>query len=164
MLCIFFFILSDILPTHCPFPICHGIWHCMGMVILSTDFHRFMECVGFSALWYYPIVVFIPLWGLIRLLSVFPTTDIILPLWGKTKWVMCEFFHQYHVPLCHGIVGTRKPSPRTFIGQWVGGTYPTLCIVGYGGVCLFVGIVFYLFAYIIIIQDGGGKSNEKNMF
>ena len=75
---------------------------------------------------------------------------------------MCEFFHQYHVPLRHGIVGTRKPSPRTFIGQWVGGTYPTLCIVGYG-VCLFVGIVV-LFAYIIIIQDGGGKSNEKICF
>lgn len=88
------------------------------------------------------IVVFIPLWGLIRLLSDFPTTDIILPLWGKTKWVMCEFFHQYHVPLCHGIVGTRKPSPRTFIGQWAGGTYPTLCIVGYGGmsVCRHCGL------------------------
>lgn len=57
---------------------------------------------------------------------------------------MCEFFHQYHVPLCHGIVGTRKPSPRTFIGQWAGEAYPTLCIVGYGGVCLFVGIVFCL--------------------
>ena len=56
---------------------------------------------------------------------------------------MCEFFHQYHVPLRHGIVGTRKPSPRTFIGQWAGEAYPTLCIVGMG-VCLFVGIVFYL--------------------
>lgn len=76
---------------------------------------------------------------------------------------MCEFFHQYHAPLCHGIVGTRKPSPRTFIGQWAGEAYPTLCIVGYGGVCLFVGIVV-LFAYIIIIQDGGGKSNEKICF
>ena len=76
---------------------------------------------------------------------------------------MCEFFHQYHVPLRHGIVGTRKPSPRTFIGQWAGEAYPTLHHVGYG-VCLFVGIVVYLFAYIIIIQDGGGKSNEKICF
>lgn len=133
-----FFILSDILPTHCPFPICHGAWHCRDMVILSTDFHRFMECG-----WVFRIVVFVPLRGLIRLLSGFPTTDIILPLWGKTKWVMCEFFHQYHVPLCHGIVGTRKPSPRTFIGQWAGGAYPTLCIVGMV-VCLFIGIVSHL--------------------
>ena len=120
-----------IFSTHCPFPICHGAWHCRGMVILSTDFHRFMECVGFSALRY----GIIPLWGLIRLLSGFPSTDIILPLWGKTKWVMYEFFHPfpivgyYHVPLRHGIVGTRKPSPRTFIGQWVGYYIPSLCMV-----------------------------------
>lgn len=119
-------------------------------------------CGGFPHCGICPIAVFIPLWGLIRLLSVFPTTDIILPLWGKTKWVMCEFFHQYHVPLRHGIVGTRKPSPRTFIGQWAGGAYPTLCIVGYGGMSVCRHCV--LFAYIIIIQDGGGKSNEKNMF
>lgn len=104
----------------------------------------------------------IPLWGLIRLLSGFPTTDIILPLWGKTKWGVYEFFHQYHVPLRHGIVGTRKPSPRTFIGQWAGGAYPTLCIVGYGGMSDCRHCVS--FAYIIIIQDGGGKSNEKICF
>ena len=132
------------------------------MVILSTDFHRFMECGGVSALWYLSHCGIVPLWGLIRLLSGFPSTDIILPLWGKTKWVMCEFFHQYHVPLRHGIVGTRKPSPRTFIGQWAGGAYPTLCIVGYGGMSVCRHCVS--FAYIIIIQDGGGKSNEKNMF
>ena len=69
---------------------------------------------------------------------------------------------QYHVPLRHGIVGTRKPSPRTFIGQWVGGAYPTLCIVGYGGMSVCRHCVS--FAYIIIIQDGGGKSNEKICF
>lgn len=131
------------------------------MVILSTDFHRFMECVCVCGR-KFRIVVFIPLWGLIRLLSGFPSTDIILPLWGKTKWVMCEFFHQYHAPLRHGIVGTRKPSPRTFIGQWAGGAYPTLCIVGYGGMSVCRHCV--LFAYIIIIQDGGGKSNEKICF
>lgn len=99
--------------------------------------------VGFSALWYLSPLRYgiIPLWGLIRLLSGFPSTDIILPLWGKTKWVMYEFFHPfpivgyYHVPLRHGIVGTRKPSPRTFIGQWVGYYIPSLCMVlwWYGG-------------------------------
>lgn len=136
-----FFILSDILPTHCPFPICHGIWHCRGMVILSTDFHRFMECGGVFRIVVLSHCGIVPLWGLIRLLLGLspPPTDIILPLWGKTKWVMCEFFHlfpivgYYFTPLCHGIVGTRKPSPRTFIGQWAGEAYPTLCIVGYGG-------------------------------
>lgn len=157
-----FFLSCLIFSTHCPFPICHGVWHCRGMVILSTDFHGFMECVWFSALRYHPIAVLSHCGGLIRLLSGFPSTDIILPLWGKTKWVMCEFFHQYHVPLRHGIVGTRKPSPRTFIGQWAGEAYPTLCIVGYGGMSVCRHCV--LFAYIIIIQDGGGKSNEKNMF
>ena len=69
---------------------------------------------------------------------------------------------QYHAPLRHGIVGTRKPSPRTFIGQWAGGAYPTLCIVGYGGMSVCRHCVS--FAYIIIIQDGGGKSNEKICF
>ena len=108
------------------------------------------------AVWYHPIVGSYPL--IVR----FPTTDIILPLWGKTKWVMYEFFHQYHAPLRHGIVGTRKPSPRTFIGQWAGGAYPTLCIVGYVGMSVCRHCVS--FAYIIIIQDGGGKSNEKICF
>ena len=142
----FFFLSCLTFSTHCPFPICHGAWHCRGMVILSTDFHRFMECVCGRK---FRIVVFIPLWGLIRLLSGFPSTDIILPLWGKTKWVMCEFFHQYHVPLRHGIVGTRKPSPRTFIGQWAGEAYPTLCIVGYGGmsVCRHCGFIYLHYYY-----------------
>ena len=77
---------------------------------------------------------------------------------------VCEFFHQYHVPLCHDIVGTRKPSPRTFIGQWVGGAYPTLCIVGYGGMSVCRYCVSICFAYIIIIQFSGMKSNKKNVF
>ncbi len=152
-----FFILSDILHS---LPIPNMSW-CMALWGHGYPLHGLSSvhgvCGGFR------IVVFIPLWGLIRLLSGFPTTDIILPLWGKTKWVMCEFFHQYHAPLRHGIVGTRKPSPRTFIGQWAGEAYPTLHHVGGMGVCLFVGIVV-LFAYIIIIQDGGGKSNEKICF
>ena len=140
----FFFYLVWYSPLNGSFPICHGAWHCGDMVILSTDFHRFMECVGFSALWYLSHCG-----GLILLLSGFPSTDIILPLWGKTKWVVCEFFHQYHAPLCHGIVGTRKPSPRTFIGQWAGEAYPTLHHVGYGGmsVCRHCGFICLHYYY-----------------
>lgn len=151
-----FFILSDILHSmgHSQYVMVHGIvW-----AWLSSP----RTFIGSWSVWGFRIVVFVPLWGLIRLLSVFPTTDIILPLWGKTKWVMCEFFHQYHVPLRHGIVGTRKPSPRTFIGQWAGEAYPTLHHVGYGGMSVCRHCV--LFAYTIIIQDGGGKSNEKICF
>ena len=144
-----------IFPTHCPFPICHGIWHCRGMVILSTDFHRFMECVGFSALWYLS-----PLWGLIRLLSGFPTTDIILPLWGKTKWVMYEFFHPFPIVSWH--CRDTKTLPTDFHRSMGRGSISHIMYCGYGGmsVCRHCG----LFAYIIIIQDGGGKSNEKICF
>ena len=124
------FILSDILPTmgYSQYVMVYGI---VGAWLSSprTFIGSWSMCGDFR------IVVFAPLWGLIRLLSGFPSTDIILPLWGKTKWVMCEFFHPfpivgyYHVPLRHGIVGTRKPSPRTFIGQWVGYYMPSLCMV-----------------------------------
>ena len=138
-----FFILSDILHSmgHSQYVMVHGIvW-----AWLSSP----RTFIGSWSVWGFRIVVFIPLWGLIRLLSVFPTTDIILPLWGKTKWVMCEFFRQYHIPLRHGIVGTRKPSPRTFIGQWAGEAYPTLCIVGYGGmsVCRHCGFICLHYYY-----------------
>lgn len=153
-----FYILSDILHSmgHSQYTIMYGI---VGAWLSSPrTFIGSWSVCGRK----FRIVVFVPLWGLIRLLSGFPSTDIILPLWGKTKWVMCEFFHQYHVPSRHGIVGTRKPSPRTFIGQWAGEAYPTLCIVGYGGMSVCRHCV--LFAYIIIIQDGEGKSNEKICF
>ena len=69
--------------------------------------------------------------------------------------------HSLYV-MVHGIVGAWLSSPRTFIGQWAGGAYPILCIVGYGGMSDCRHCVS--FAYIIIIQDGGGKSNEKICF
>lgn len=102
-------------------------------------------------------------WGLSHCGYVLRPIVIILSLWCKTKWCVYEFFHQYHVPLRHGIVGTRKSSPRTFIGQWVVEHIPHYVLWGMV-VCLFVGIVFYLLAYIIIIQSGGGKSNKKMSF
>lgn len=126
-----FFILSDILHSmgHSQYVMVYGI---VGAWLSSPR-----TFIGSWSVWGFRIVVFVPLWGLIRLLSGFPTTDIILPLWGKTKWVMCEFFHQYHVPLRHGIVGTRKPSPRTFIGQWAGGSISHIMYCGvWGYVCL----------------------------
>ena len=150
------FILSDILHStaHSQYVMVHGI---VGAWLSSPR-----TFIGSWSVWGFPHCGICPIAGYYPLIVRFPSTDIILPLWGKTKWVMCEFFHQYHIPLCHGIVGTRKPSPRTFIGQWAGGAYPTLCIVGYGGMSVCRHCVS--FAYIIIIQDGGGKSNEKICF
>ena len=158
------FILSDILPTmahsHCAM-----IYGIVGTWLSSPrTFIGSWSVVGFSALWYLSHCGIVPLWGLIRLLSGFPP-QILYSHCGVKPSGLCVNFSthvQYHVPLRHGIVGTRKPSPRTFIGQWAGGAYPTLCIVGYGGMSVCRHCVS--FAYIIIIQDGGGKSNEKNMF
>ena len=48
-------------PLNGSFPMCHDVWHYRGMVILPTDFHRFMERVGFIPLWYCPIVGSYPL-------------------------------------------------------------------------------------------------------
>ena len=163
-----FFILSDILHS---LPIPNMSW-CMALYGHGYPLHGLSSVHGVCGRKFRIVVLphcgIVPLWGLILLLLGFPTTDIILPLWGKTKWVIYEFFHPfpivgyYHVPLRHGIVGTRKPSPRTFIGQWAGEAYPTLHHVGYGGMSVCRHCV--LFAYIIIIQDGGGKSNEKICF
>ena len=107
--------------------------------------------VGFSALWYLSHCGYV----------LYP--QILYSHCGVKPSGLCVNFST-HCPLCHDIVGTQKPSPRTFIGQWVGGAYHTLCIVGYGGMsdCRHCG--FICFAYIIIIQDGGGKSNEKICF
>ena len=123
------------------------------MVILSTDFHRFMECV-----WGFPHcgMVSSHCGVLSAYCQVFPP-HILYSHCGVKPSGVCEFFHQYHAPLRHGIVGTRKPSPRTFIGQWVGEAYPTLHHVGYGGMSVCRHCVSICFAYIIIIQDGGGK-------
>ena len=85
------FILSDILHStaHSQYVMVYGI---VGTWLSSPrTFIGSWSVVGFSALWYLSHCGIIPLWGIIRLLSGFPSTDIILPLWGKTKWVMCEF-------------------------------------------------------------------------
>lgn len=132
----FFFTLSDILHS---LPIPNMSW-CMALYGHGYPLHGLSSVHGVCGVFRIAVSShcgIIPLWGLIRLLSGFPTTDIILPLWGKTKWTMCEFFHQYHAPLRHGIVGTRKPSPRTFIGQWAGGSISHIMYCGvWGYVCL----------------------------
>ena len=153
-----FFILSDILHS---LPIPNMSW-CMALYGHGYPLHGLSSVHGVCGV--FRIVVFIPLWGLIRLLSGFPP-QILYSHCGVKPSGLCVIFStpvQYHVPLRHGIVGTRKPSPRTFIGQWAGEAYPTLCIVGYGGMSVCRHCVS--FAYIIIIQDGGGKSNEKICF
>ena len=75
-----FYILSDILHSmgHSQYAMVYGI---VGAWLSSPR-----TFIGSWSVWYLSHCG-----GLIRLLSVFPTTDIILPLWGKTKWVMCEF-------------------------------------------------------------------------
>ena len=152
-----FYILSDILHStaHSQCAMMYGI---IGAWLSSPR-----TFIGSWSAWGLSHCGIVPLWGLIRLLLGFPSTDIILPLWCKTKWCVYEFFHQCHVPLRHGIVGARKPSPQTFIGQWAVEHIPHYVLWGMV-VCLFVGIVFYLLAYVIIIQSGGGKSNKKICF
>ena len=55
-----------------------------------------------------------------------------------------------------------KSLPTDF--HWsMGRLLHTIVMYGVMVVCI-VGIVFYLLAYIIIIQSGGGKSNKKNEF
>ena len=155
-----FFILSDILHS---LPIPNMPWY-MALWGHGYPLHGLSSVHGVCGV--FPIAVLSHCGVLSAYCQVFPP-QILYSHCGVKPSVLCVNFSthvQYHIPLRHGIVGTRKPSPRTFIGQWAGEAYSTLCIVGHGGVCLFVGIVFYLLAYIIIIQDGGGKSNEKNMF
>ena len=55
-----------------------------------------------------------------------------------------------------------KTLPTDF--HWsMGRLLHTIVMYGAMVVCI-VGIVFYLLAYVIIIQSGGGKSNKKNVF
>ena len=78
-----FFILSDILRSmgYSQYAMVYGI---VGAWLSSPrTFIGSWSVVGFSALWYHPIVGSYPL--IVR----FPPTHIILPLWGKTKWVVC---------------------------------------------------------------------------
>ena len=103
--------------------------------------------VGFSALRYYPIVVLSHCGVLSAYCQCFPP-QILYSHCGVKPSGLCVNFST-HCPLCHGIVGTRKPSPRTFIGQWAGEAYPTLCIVGYGGmsVCRHCGFICLHYYY-----------------
>ena len=86
-----FFILSDILHSmgHSQYVMVHGM---VGAWLSSPR-----TFIGSWSVWGFPHCGIVPLWGIIHLLSGFPTTDIILPLWGKTKWVMCEFFHPFPI-------------------------------------------------------------------
>ena len=92
------FILSDILPTmgHSQYAMMYGI---VGAWLSSPrTFIGSWSVVGFPHCGIYPIVGSYPL--IVR----FPTTDIILPLWGKTKWVMCEFFQPFPNIMSHCVM------------------------------------------------------------
>ena len=57
-----------------------------------------------------------------------------------------------------------KNLPTDFHWSMGNGAYPTLCIVGYGGMSVCRHCVSICFAYIIIIQFSGMKSNKKKMY
>ena len=136
----------------------------MGMVILSTDFHRFMECVGFSALWYLSHCGIVPLWGLIRLLSGFPP-QILYSHCGVKPSGLCVNFSN-HSPISCPIASWHcrdtKTLPTDFHRSMGRGSISHIASCGVWGMSVCRHCVS--FAYIIIIQDGGGKSNEKICF
>ena len=100
----------------------------------------FPHC-GIAPLWYCPIVGSYPL--IVR----FPTTDIILPLWGKTKWVMCEFFHPCPIscPIASWHCRDTKTLPTDF-HRSMGRLLHTIVMYGVMVVCI-VGIVLNCLHY-----------------
>lgn len=89
---------------------------------------------------------------------------IILSLWFYSKRCMCEFSVYGSFPMWYCVCKciNTKNLPTDF--HWsMGRLLHTIVMYGVMVVCI-VGIVFYLLAYIIIIQSGGGKSNKKNVF
>ena len=101
------FILSDILHStaHSQYVMVYGI---VGTWLSSPrTFIGSWSVWGFPHCGICPIAVsshcgIYPIVGSYPLIVRFPTTDIILPLWGKTKWVMCEF--STHSPLWDNIM------------------------------------------------------------
>lgn len=128
------------------------------MAILSTDFHRFMECVGFSALWYLSHCGVLSAYC-----QVFPP-QILYSHCGAKPSGLCVNFPPISCPIASWHCRDTKTLPTDFHWSMGRGSIFHIMYCGGMGVCLFVGIVVYLFAYIIIIQDGGGKSNEKICF
>lgn len=125
------FILSDILHStahsHCA--MVYGI---VGAWLSSPrTFIGSWSVWGFPHCGIYPIAVSSHCGVLSAYCQVFPP-QILYSHCGVKPSGLCVNFSthaQYHVPLRHGIVGTRKSSPRTFIGQWVGYYIPSLYMV-----------------------------------
>lgn len=77
---------------------------------------------------------------------------------------VCVNFSVYgSFPMEYGVCQciNTKNLPTDFHWSMGSGAYPTLCIVGYGGMSVCRHCISICFAYIIIIQSGGGKSNKK---
>ena len=132
------------------------------MVILSTDFHRFMECVGFSALWYLSHC------GVLSAhCQVFPPQILYSHCGVKPNGLYMNF---PPIPHCGAIscpivlwhCRDTKTLPTDFHRSMGRGSISHIMYCGYGGMSVCRHCVS--FAYIIIIQDGGGKSNEKICF
>ena len=127
----------------CYFVMCYF----MDIIILSTRFHLLVEY------WVIPHCdnVFIPL--------------LLYSHCGFIPSGVCVNFSVYgSFPMWHGVCQciNTKSLPTDF--HWsMGRLLHTIVMHGVMVVCI-VGIVFYLLAYVIIIQSGGGKSNKKNVF
>ena len=128
----------------------------MGMVILSTNFHRFMECVGFSALWYLSHC------GVLSAYCQCFPPQILYSHCGVKPSGLCVNFPPISCPIASWHCRDTKTLPTDFHWSMGRGSISHIMYCGYGGMSVCRHCV--LFAYIIIIQDGGGKSNEKICF
>ena len=80
-------------------------------------------------------------------------------------WIFPFMVHsQCGIVYCVYYFINTKNLPTDFHWSMGSGAYPTLCIVGYGGMFVCRHCVSICFAYIIIIQFSGMKSNKKNVF
>lgn len=141
----------------CYFVMCYF----MGIVIFSTRFHLLVEYWVIPHCGYvlYPIGGFYP----IAVMCYVP-----LLLYSHCGFIpsgVCVNFSVYgSFPMWYCVCKciNTKNLPTDF--HWsMGRLLHTIVMYGVMVVCI-VGIVFYLLAYVIIIQSGGGKSNKKNVF
>ena len=136
----------------------------MGIIILSTRFHLLVECVGVFRI---AVMFYIPLVGGYPIAVMFYAPLLLYSHCGLNPSGVCVNFSVYgSFPMWYCVCKciNTKTLPTDFHWSMGSGAYPTLCIVGYGGMSVCRHCVSICFAYIIIIQSGGGKSNKKMCF
>lgn len=120
----------------CYFVMCHF----MGIVIFSTDFHLFVECVGVFRI----AVMFLSHWWVLSHCGyVLRPIVIILSLWIYSKRCMCEFFRLWFIPNVVWCMSMYKhenpPHGLSLVNGWVityhryvwcyGGMYCRHCVL-----------------------------------